>query len=136
MARVLMRIQCEWAIQLLSLGTLTFTKVSILLFYRRIFRGRLFDYLVLTLGAVVAAWGISFFFATLFECFPISQVWTTFYGQPRHCYQYLPMFYGTAVSNMIIDFMIIALPWPMIWRLQMPTRQKFAVGGVFTLGAL
>ncbi len=65
---------------------------------------------------------------------PISS--RLFYGQPRKCYKYLPMFYGTAISNMIIDLIIITLPWPMIWRLQMPTRQKFAVGGIFTLGAL
>ena len=128
--------QCEWATQLLSIGALTFTKLSILLFYRRIFRGPMFEISVWILISIVVIWGISFFFATLLECVPIYQVWTTLYGQPRKCYEYLPMFYATAISNMIIDFLIIALPWPMIWRLQMPTRQKIAVGGIFTLGAL
>ena len=46
------------------------------------------------------------------------------------------MFFGTAVSNMIIDLIIISMPWPMIWMLQMATRQKVAVTGIFTLGAL
>ena len=110
--------------------------MSILLFYKRIFRGRVFEILVLILEVLAITWGISFFFATLFECFPISQVWNTFYGQPRHCYDYLPMFMATAISNMIIDILIILLPWHMIWKLQMPTRQKIAVGVIFTLGAL
>ena len=128
--------QTEWATQILSVLSLTFTKISIILFYRRIFRGYYFNYATWALCAIVSVWGISFFFATLFECYPFSQVWTTFYGQPRECYHYLPMFFGTAVSNMIIDLIIISMPWPMIWMLQMPTRQKVAVTGIFTLGAL
>jgi hypothetical protein len=46
------------------------------------------------------------------------------------------MLLSAAVSNMLVDLMIIAMPWPLIWQLQMPVRQKIAVGGVFTLGAL
>ncbi|KAL8744572.1 MAG: hypothetical protein Q9184_007984 [Pyrenodesmia sp. 2 TL-2023] len=127
---------CEFAVQLLSVGALTFTKISITLFYRRIFRGKLFNILVWILCAVIVGWGIAFFFATLFECVPVSLVWKTFYGEPRSCYVYFPMFIATAVTNMVIDFALIGLPWPMIWRLQMPLKQKIAVGGVFTLGAL
>ncbi|KAL8931005.1 MAG: hypothetical protein Q9208_000107 [Pyrenodesmia sp. 3 TL-2023] len=129
-------VDCEFAVQLLSVGALTFTKISITLFYRRIFRGKLFDVLVRVLSAVIVGWGIAFFFATLFECVPVSLVWKTFYGEPRSCYVYFPMFIATAVTNMVIDFALIGLPWPMIWRLQMPLKQKVAVGGVFTLGAL
>ncbi|KAL2047312.1 hypothetical protein N7G274_001333 [Stereocaulon virgatum] len=129
-------LQCVWAVQLESIGALTFTKMSILLLYRRIFRGRQFQILVWTVTAIVVVWGVLFFFATLFECFPISQVWTTLYGQHRSCYQYRPMILGAAVSNMLVDLMIIAMPWPLIWQLQMPVRQKIAVGGVFTLAAL
>lgn len=88
------------------------------------------------LEVITATRGISFFFATLFECLPISQIWTTFYGQTGNCYDYLPMLIATAVSNMIIDILIILLPWHMIWQLQMPTRQKIGVGSIFTLGAL
>ena len=46
------------------------------------------------------------------------------------------MISGAAVSNMLVDLMMIALPWPLVWQLQMPIRQKIAIGGVFTLGAL
>ncbi len=128
--------QTEFACQLLSLGALTFTKLSILLFYHRIFRNQIFHKLIWVLGVMVVVWGISFFFATLFECYPISQVWTTFYGQPRKCYDYLPMFFATVITNMIMDIMILTIPWPMIWKLQMPLRQKVAVTGIFLLGGL
>jgi len=104
--------QTEFACQLLSLGALTFTKLSILLFYHRIFRNQIFHKLIWVLGVMVVVWGISFFFATLFECYPISQVWTTFYGQPRKCYDYLPMFFATVITNMIMDIMILTIPWP------------------------
>ncbi|KAM7206073.1 hypothetical protein V8F20_002855 [Naviculisporaceae sp. PSN 640] len=70
-------LQTEFASQLLSVLSLVFTKLSIVVFYRRIFRGRVFSYLSALLLCLIAGWGISFFFATLFECSPISQAWTS-----------------------------------------------------------
>ncbi|KAK0609536.1 hypothetical protein B0T17DRAFT_603691 [Bombardia bombarda] len=131
-------LQTEFASQLLSVLSLVFTKLSIVVFYRRIFRGNVFSLLSLLLLVAIAAWGISFFFATLFECMPISQSWTSLFGTPEHelyCYNYLPMFWATAISNMIMDIAILTLPMPFVWRLKMPARQKLAVTFIFLLGA-
>ncbi|PQE23630.1 integral membrane protein [Rutstroemia sp. NJR-2017a BVV2] len=125
----------EWAAQILSVLSLTFTKLSVVLLYRRIFRGELFNKICSGLITIIGCWGISFFFATVFECFPIRDVWVTLYGQPRSCYNYLPMFFATAISNFIIDVMILATPMPLIWKLHMPVQQKAAVTGIFLLGA-
>lgn len=96
----------------------------------------MFGVVAWVISGIAIIWGISFFFATLFECYPIHQVWTTFEGQPRHCYDHAPMFYASAVTNMITDIAILTIPLPMIWKLQMPTQQKIAVSGIFLLGTL
>lgn len=46
------------------------------------------------------------------------------------------MFFATVITNMIMDIMILTIPWPMIWKLQMPLQQKVAVTGIFLLGSL
>lgn len=131
-------LQTEFATQLLSILSLVFTKLSIVVFYRRIFKGKIFSLISSILLGAVAAWGVAFFFATLFECMPIPMVWKTLFGTPDHqavCYDYLPMFWATAISNMIMDTAILAVPIPFVWRLHMPRRQKIAVSAIFLLGA-
>lgn len=124
---------------MLSVLSLVCTKLSIVLFYRRIFRGQVFAVITLILLISIFAWGVAFFFATLFECMPIEQVWKSLYGTPEHeahCYNYLPMFIATAISNMCMDVLVLTVPLPMVWRLNMATRQKVAVSIFFLLGAL
>ncbi|KAI3328677.1 hypothetical protein F4824DRAFT_482649 [Ustulina deusta] len=136
--RLTIFLQTEFATQLLSVVSLASTKLSIVLFYRRIFRGNLFSIISLILLVVISAWGISFFFATLLECIPTSQAWESLYGTPEHdkyCYQYLPMFKATAISNMIVDIGILSVPIPIVWKLKIPTKQKIAVSVIFLLGA-
>ncbi|RYP60842.1 hypothetical protein DL771_010353 [Monosporascus sp. 5C6A] len=131
-------LQTEWASQLLSVLSLVFTKTSVVLFYRRIFRGMAFSLISWALLGAIMIWGIAFFFATLFECMPIEYVWKSIFGTPEHeahCYYYIPMFIATAVTNMIVDAAILALPIPFVWHLNMPTRQKLAISGLFLLGA-
>ncbi|KAI1400530.1 hypothetical protein F4819DRAFT_497238 [Hypoxylon fuscum] len=131
-------LQTEWVSQWLSVLSLVFTKLSIVLFYRRIFRGKAFSLLSSILLGVISIWGVSFFFATLFECMPVHAVWQTLFGTPEHqvyCYDAVPMFIATAITNMIVDIAILALPIPFVWRLNMPVKQKVAVSSVFLLGA-
>ncbi|KAI1118709.1 hypothetical protein F5Y14DRAFT_397364 [Nemania sp. NC0429] len=118
---------------------LTTAKLSILFFYRRIFgvQGKLFPIISLLLIVLSCLWGISFFFATLFICYPIHYSWTSAYGSPEfeaHCYNPAAMFYASAISNLIVDVFILLIPTPMVWPLEMPRKQKIAVVGIFLLG--
>ncbi|KAI1427097.1 hypothetical protein F5Y12DRAFT_738617 [Xylaria sp. FL1777] len=136
--RLITFLQTEFATQLLSVLSLVFTKLSIVLFYRRIFRGNVFTIVSSVLLAIITGWGIAFFFATLLECIPTSETWMSLYGTPQHdahCYQYLPMFIATAISNMIVDIAILSVPLPIVWKLKITTRQKIAISGIFLLGA-
>ncbi|KAI0445058.1 hypothetical protein F4803DRAFT_548469 [Xylaria telfairii] len=130
--------QTLYVSEILGYFPLTLTKVSILLFYRRIFRGQVFSTITVHLIVLSVLWGVSFFFATLFICIPTHYSWTATQGTPdfaAHCYDPSPMFYGSAVSNMIVDILILLIPAPMVWKLNMSKRQKIAVVGIFLLGA-
>ncbi|KAI1172799.1 hypothetical protein F4777DRAFT_601255 [Nemania sp. FL0916] len=112
-------------------------KLSVLYFYRRIFQGKIFSIVSLVLIIITSIWGASFFFATLFTCYPIHYAWTSTNGQPEfeaHCFNPVPLFYANAVSNMILDIFILLIPGSMVWPLVMPTKQKIAVIGIFALG--
>ena len=41
---------------------------------------------------------------------------------------------SSAVVNMIIDLVIMVLPTPVIWKLQMPLRKKVSISAIFSLG--
>jgi hypothetical protein len=98
--------------QVLSIGP---TKLSVLLFYRRIFAkngARWFDILSMVMIFVVTGWTISFFFANLFECTPIESLWTLKPSDKRHCIQQLKMFLAQAYADVVTDGIIICLPIP------------------------
>ncbi|KAK0511661.1 hypothetical protein JMJ35_006234 [Cladonia borealis] len=131
-------LQTRWALQLQSTLALTFTRLSILLFYRRIFSNHnpIFRALTSNLIGIIIAWGISFFLATLFQCYPIHLIWAPPYAQSSHCYNSHPMLLAATISNTIINISLLALPQPMLPKLHIPPLQKLAAGGIFALGTL
>ena len=83
--------------------------------------------------ALVIAWTISFFFASLLQCFPITALVEAFYG--NKCVDTIPLWYTGSITDIIIDFMILAMPIPMVWNLHLPTKQRIGVLAMFLLGA-
>ncbi|KAL9011928.1 MAG: hypothetical protein Q9173_003265 [Seirophora scorigena] len=96
--------------QVLTFG---FTKLAVLLFYQRIFQGKWFHRAVWLMIGVDFIWTVTFFFANLLQCYPIDVNWT-----------------GVDVASNIV---ILALPMPSIWAMQMSVRRKLAVCGIFLL---
>ncbi|KAL9116916.1 MAG: hypothetical protein Q9187_006554 [Circinaria calcarea] len=112
-------------------------KLGILFFYRRIFRGSTFSAITWTTIILVAIWGISFFFSILFECTPIHSSLVMPPGTPGlRCIDQRANFWALSISDVLVDFIILAIPFPFVWNLQMSTRHKCGVSGMFLLGAL
>lgn len=42
----------------------------------------------------------------------------------------------TAIFNIVIDVLILALPVPIVWQLHLETSKKIGVLGLFMLGGL
>ena len=109
-------------------------KISILQLYRSIFPGRGFVITTGVVGAGVIAWGIAVILVSIFQCNPVRGAWDI--TVPAACI-ILPKFYlANAVPNIAMDVIILALPIPNVWTLQMSIRQKYVVSGLFLLGGL
>lgn len=108
-----------------------FIKYSILLLYRRVFPGKTFRKFLIATALVVTAWALAAFFSDVFTCYPIEYQWdTTIDGT---CIDYGKVTLGIGIANVIIDFILLGLPLPILWKLQMSTRRKILL--FFTLGA-
>jgi hypothetical protein len=108
-------------------------KSSILVFYKSIFFGKPFKIASYVALGLVGSWTVAFFFANLFTCWPVSPFIEPFYK--NNCIDGLSMWYAMAISDTIIDFLILFLPIPVVLKLQLPLRQKIGVLVMFLLGA-
>lgn len=110
------------------------TKASILLQYLRIFqtRGiRISAYCLLAALVPALLWGI---LGGVFLCDPVSKLWNP--RQEGSCMSLRRYWLSTAGVNIVLDFATVLLPLPSIWRLRLPTRQKYGLVMVFVLGFL
>lgn len=88
---------------------------------------------LLTLGYCVSCTA-----AFLSCCRPLSYYWTQ-YRDPKggKCLFDLYKFYiGNAIANVVTDVVILLVPVPLVWRLQMRTSLKVMVSCIFILGGL
>jgi hypothetical protein len=129
--------QLQWAyiIQLsLALGC---TKASFLLFYKRIFAinpsGRT-NLILVSLVVLVFMWTIAFFFASVFECnTKFWAIWTSPNAFLENCVNDLQLALGFAASDLILDCVILIIPIPLVWRLNLNLPKKLAITSVFLL---
>ncbi|PYH93080.1 hypothetical protein BO71DRAFT_291755, partial [Aspergillus ellipticus CBS 707.79] len=105
-------------------------KVSLLCSYIRI-GGFVKVYRVITTVALVACVcnQVTFTFVLCFACHPLAKQWDT--TIPGSCMDTVSSYYGTSLG---FDIIIIALPLPVLWALQLRLRQKIVLVAVFALG--
>ncbi|KAI0378767.1 plasma membrane protein Pth11-like protein [Hypomontagnella monticulosa] len=130
----------QWAFDMMLPVTLGLIKISFLLFYQRIFavRQKTFaDISLLVLIVLVSLWMTAFFFTSLFQC--RSNFWAN-YGSAAeiqaNCIDTTQMVFVLSITDFITDVIIICIPIPLVWRLNLSLRKKVAVTGVFLLGAV
>ncbi|PNS19375.1 hypothetical protein CAC42_2552 [Sphaceloma murrayae] len=118
--------------------SISFTKLSILCFYRRLFFIHVrFRRICNILMAVIMAWIIAAFFATVFQCTPVGYAYDKKLGGGNgHCINLTASWYSNSIFNITSDFVITLLPMPVISSLQMRRREKFMLCGLFALGFL
>ncbi|KAI9690069.1 MAG: hypothetical protein M1820_010047 [Bogoriella megaspora] len=113
-------------------------KLSILFFYRRIFKVPSFQRINLVVIILIALWSFTLTFVTLFECGVHPEVqWTSPKAvQNRYCVSISHLLLWFAITDVIGDFLVLGLPIHQVWKLQMPVKRKFAVLFIFMLGTL
>ena len=114
---------------------LTAVKLSVLCFYQRVFATTKGTRQVLRITAgIVIAWCLSVVMTCLFECVPIKSVWTP--SIKGKCIDLLPFYYGSAGTSIVLDFILLVIPVPFLWRLHMDWSHKIALLTTFLLGYL
>lgn len=109
-------------------------KVSLLEFYKRTFHTKRFVHAVHAIMAFVAAWAISFLLAILLGIWPISANWNP--AVMTRDINYLLMWVWLYAFDVLADIIILCLPLFVIRKLRISNRDKFALAGVFGLGAV
>ena len=131
-----------FVMQLMHTSAMPVIKASVLAFYWRVFVTPAKSYLsfkiaIWVIGTYVLLWWISIFFATLFQCNPISDNWGTNPLQLPGCDENINVMYETAAfTNLVSDVVILALPFFPMRKLQLPMARKIAVLCIFMTGAV
>ncbi|RKL34114.1 hypothetical protein BFJ72_g9601 [Fusarium proliferatum] len=114
------------------------TKVSILLFYRRLFsRGGFSFKIAFWFGSfLVASYPVIFLFTMILGCTPISHYWTQFKGTEGTCIDVGQFFVILAIINLFTNVIVLLIPVPEVLKLQMSREKKGAVFGILALGGL
>ena len=112
---------------------LTVIRMSVLLTYVRIFRiVPVYRVVFWIVAFLIISWGIAIDVMAIFTCTPTHKEWD--WTTPGHCLNYRKAFLRTAVTNIVIDFILLVLPMPMLWKLQKETSTKIALIVVFSAG--
>ena len=113
--------------------TVSFTKISILLFYRRIFP-ETYMVILIWVGVVVQGlFAVTNAFGALFQYIPIASFWDpTIPGYK--CIKQYEFLAAMAVINTLSDLYVFVLPMFSFSKLQMPRKQRLGLMFVFGLG--
>lgn len=115
---------------------MSLVKISILLFYRSLFRGRTLLIIDNILIGVVIAWCLSNLLPSIFSCRPISGFWNFDMQPPPVCIDKKVLYVTGSTINIATDVAILCLPIRQVMRLQMHRQTKVALVAVFLLGGL
>jgi hypothetical protein len=121
--------QVEYSIQIMQILGLGFIKTSLVLLYRRIFLVGVRDWfwwVTLILLISIICWTIVFAFLFVFYCGtnPWAE-WNTVMNLIRYCPNGVAYQNGLAVSDFIMDILIITLPVPKVSPTMLPAPMTY-----------
>ena len=82
--------------------------------------------------AVLVAYGLWTFFSSVFTCVPVEAYWLI--GMPGRCLNKTGLTFANAAVNIVTDLVLIVVPAPLLWRLQIPRKQKIILMCLFGVG--
>ena len=132
----------SWLAQLAFLLTGGATKISVLLFYRRLTAGtydRKWKWLVIMAVLFTAGWTVAFILTLIFNCSPTEAYWKAFnpmYFQEYSCVNTTAVNLLAGIFAVLSDLYAVVLPCLMARHFDIPRRQKVALNTVFSLGLL
>lgn len=125
----------SYAVEELYCISVALPKISILASYLRIFtQQKIYRIVTYVVGAIIIANAFAGVVTSLASCHPFKARWQ--FTFPAGCIDLLPYWRWISMPNIITDVIMLLLPLPIVWHLQVPGAQKIALCGVFVLGGL
>jgi hypothetical protein len=125
-----------WEEILYAVG-LAISKISILLFYLRVFPQQTFRYMVFVMISLNAMYAIGFSLAVILQCSPVDGAWRSWDGEYKaKCFNVNYLGWSGAGANIFFDVTTLILPLPVLAQLTMSTRKKLQVFSMFAVGFL
>ena len=127
--------QAYFSTELLWTVAVFLVKISILLLYVRIFgRLRWMRVSCWIMGAYTTAWAIMVVVVCFTQCQPLALIWDkTIEGT---CIDSWLFFVIGSSLNTFGDLVLLVLPLPAVWGLQLGKFQRVSLMGIFLLGSL
>ncbi|KAL8782576.1 MAG: hypothetical protein Q9213_005254 [Squamulea squamosa] len=114
---------------------MTSSKWSICLLYKRIFVLRPFRIVTYLVMAVIFCWGVLASTVTWCFCVPIAYGWDKSIAG-GDCANREVGYLIVAVIDAVTDFIILLLPLPMIWQLQIPRQKQISLVVILSIALL
>ena len=92
--------------------------------------------MLLIMGGLVIAHGVTGILGTVFQCVPLSDLWKAPSSHPPVCIRFGHPVITMGLVNILTDIIILSLPIPLVWRLQVSKPRRWQLVLVFSLGGL
>jgi len=125
--------ECFIISQALYKASINTCKASILLLYLRLFVQRKFRLICWLMIGFVVAFGIATTLGSIFQCQPIQRAWNK--HLTGHCLDTTAFWYANAAFSILGDLLILIIPMPLVYRLNLPLNQRLSLLVVFGLGS-
>lgn len=117
--------------------SIALSKCAILFLYVRVFTtsNRTFTLSVYLIGFIVIATGIANTFVSVFQCSPIAYEWDKSL-QGGKCIDELTFAQYMAIPNVVTGTLMLVMPLPLAWRLNLDISAKIALIATFLHGTM
>lgn len=111
-----------------------FSKLSILLFYWRIFKQSAIRIPIQILLGLSVSWLLLRTFMVTFHCLPVQAYWDKSIEGAVCKINDSQFFFGTCLTHFALDVVILALPIIEVFKLRLRMGQKIAITALFVIG--
>lgn len=119
------------------LATFSLFKLAICLLYKRLFPQNRPATIITSLTAAILILGaIAGVIADIVACQPFHTHWGALPEQKAHCNDKDTLFIWNNFPNIVTEVVMLVLPLPIVWKLQMTMQLKAALTGTFLVGSM
>ncbi|KAK8005969.1 hypothetical protein PG991_012266 [Apiospora marii] len=109
-------------------------KLSLSILYLRLSPSTWYRRCSWTIAGLIGVYSFIMIFCMAFACSPVAKAWRP--NVDGACLNRSALYTAAASMNTLTDIMLLALPIPMVYGLQMPIKRRLAALGIFAAGLL